>query len=52
MEALEILLWYITFLCGTYPSYYAELTMYYDSLMKSRLSKIEAKMSPPKGLIV
>lgn len=48
MEGLEILLWDRSLL---YPTY-ADLTMYYDSLMKSRLPTTEAKMIPPRGLIV
>lgn len=47
MEALEILL-----RCSLLYSTYADLTMYYDSLMKSRLPTTEAKMIPPRGLIV
>lgn len=48
MEGLEILLWDCSLL---YPTY-ADLTMYYDSLMKSRLPTTEAKMIPPRGLFV
>lgn len=48
MEGLKILLWDCSLL---YPTY-ADLTMYYDSLMKSRLPTTEAKMIPPRGLFV
>lgn len=42
----------ITVRCSLLYPTYADLTMYYDSLMKSRLPTTEAKMIPPRGLIV